>query len=343
MQLELSDDTLAVRDAFASFFTNEAPASVARDAEPLGHDPALWAKLIDTGAPAMGVDAGGGAGLGDLVVVAEQFGRSIAPVPLVEHQVALRLLDSVGASHLVDELVAGTEVATITLRPAVDGVSRLVPAGAVADVVVGIDAGNLVVARTEAPGAAPANHACAPIADRALADGTVLTDGADAQTAMTRALDEYRTLVAAAEVGIAGAALDIALEYVMDRHQFGRPIGSFQAVQHGLADLPGTIDGARLLTAKAAWAAELGAPGVIDVDDCEVTDFSTLATMAFVFATDVARTATDRSLHYHGGYGFSDEYDIQLYYRRARGWSFVLDSPGGECRRLADQLFGEVA
>ena len=54
--------------------------------------------------------------------------------------------------------------------------------------------------------------------------------------------------------------------------------------------------------------------------------------MAFLFAADVAAHATDRSLHFHGGYGFAEEYDIQLFYRRARGWALVLGDPGRECR-----------
>jgi alkylation response protein AidB-like acyl-CoA dehydrogenase len=99
------------------------------------------------------------------------------------------------------------------------------------------------------------------------------------------------------------------------------------------------IDGARLLTHKAAWASS---PGALDIDDNSIEDQVALASMAFVFASDVAVLATDRSLHFHGGYGFAEEYDIQLYYRRARGWSLVLDDPALECRRLADRLFGPI-
>ncbi len=66
-----------------------------------------------------------------------------------------------------------------------------------------------------------------------------------------------------------------------------------------------------------------------------MTDFPALAAMALVAAGEAAALATDRSLHVHGGYGFSEEYDIQLYYRRARALAFVLDDPARECRRLA--------
>ena len=62
--------------------------------------------------------------------------------------------------------------------------------------------------------------------------------------------------------------------------------------------------------------------------------------MAFVFNADGAAHATDRALHFHGGYGFAEEYDIQLFYRRARGWALVYDDPARECGRLADAMFG---
>ncbi len=146
-------------------------------------------------------------------------------------------------------------------------------------------------------------------------------------------------LLAATLAGVADAAMDLGVEYAKVRQQFGVPIGSFQAVQHGLADLPALVDGARLLAHKAAWAGDRDEPGHSDVDDNDITEFATLASMAYVFATDAAARSTDRSLHFHGGYGFSEEYDIQLFYRRARGWPLVLDDPGRECLQLADRLW----
>jgi alkylation response protein AidB-like acyl-CoA dehydrogenase len=335
MELGLTDDQRAIQEVFAAFFSKEAPPSVARAAEPLGFDRSLWQRLLETGAPGMSAPesaGGGGAGLSDLSVVAEALGRAIAPVPLVEHAVASRVLPDA-------DIVAGEAIATIALRPAgTDGVWRIVPAGAVADVVIGLDGDELVAVRSEAPGDGPRNHGSAPLADRSAraGDRTVL-GGA---TEFARAVDEWKVLTAATLVGIAGAALDMGVEYVLARHQFGVPVGSFQAVQHGLADLPASIDGARLLMFKAAWAGDGGGNGSLDVDFDDIDDFATLASMAYLFASDAATHATDRSLHYHGGYGFSEEYDIQLYYRRARGWSLVLDSPTNEALRLADRLLG---
>jgi alkylation response protein AidB-like acyl-CoA dehydrogenase len=335
VDLELSDDQAATRDLFTAFFAREAPTSVARASEPLGFDPALWERIREIGAPGMGAPTafgGGGATLGDLVVVAEELGRSIAPVPLVEHLVAARLL-------LSPDVLDGTSIACLAFRPATDdGTWRLVPAGAVADVVVGLDGEQLVAVRAAPPGSGPRNHASAPLADRSARVGDREVIGTRAE--FERARDEWKVLLAAALAGIADAALDLGVEYAKARQQFGVPIGSFQAVQHGLADLPALVDGARLLAHKAAWAGERTEPGRCDVDDNDVTDFSVLASMAFLFSTDAAARATDRSLHFHGGYGFSTEYDIQLYYRRARGWPLVFDDPGRECLRLADRLWG---
>jgi len=337
MELGLSEDQKVIGEVFGGFFTKESPASVARAAEPLGFDRELWVRLGALDAPGMGAPeaaGGGGARLSELVVVAEALGRAIAPVPLIEHIVASRALAA-------EDVVRGAAIATISLRPAAaDGTWRLVPAGAVADVVIGIDGEELVAVRSAPPGDGPRNHACSPLADRSARaeDREVIGDRA----AFDRAVDEWKTLTAAALVGIAATALDMGVEYVLARHQFGVPVGSFQAVQHGLADLPALIDGSRLLTHKAAWAADRPEPGVCDVGDNDITDAAALASMAFVFAGDTAIQATDRSLHYHGGYGFSAEYDIQLYYRRARGWSLVFDDPQKECLRLADRLFGPV-
>lgn len=320
VDLGLSADQEAVEELFSTFFAKESPPSVARAAEPLGFDRALWDRLAETGAPGMAAD---GASMNELVVVAEQVGRAIAPVPLLEH---------LAASRVHPDVADG--IATVALRPAADGVWRLVPAGAVADVVVGVDGDELVAVRNEAPGAGPRNHGDMPLADRPTAgDRRVLSPAA----AFDDVLADWQVLTAGALVGIAATALELGVGYAKVREQFGVPIGSFQAVQHGLATLPGLVDGARFLTHKAAWTE---GPGSLDTDDNAVEDRQALASMAFVFAADVAARATDTSLHYHGGYGFSEEYDIQLFYRRARGWALVLGDPAAECRRLADRLFG---
>ena len=334
VDLGLSPDQEAIAELFDGFFAKESPTSVARAAEPLGFDRMLWDKIVELGAPGMGSPVevgGGGASLGDLVVLAESFGRAIAPVPLLDHLAALAVLDDV-------DLVAGEAIAAVALHPtAPDGRWHMVPAGAVADVVLGVDGDELVAVRSDAPMAGLRNLGSMPMADRASGEGERRVVGP--ASAFAAVLDRWKLLTAAAQTGIADAALALAVQYVTERHQFGVPIGSFQSVQHGLADLPIAVDGSRLLTHKAAWALSTPGSGAIDWRHNDITDGPTLASMAWLFATEAALMATDRSLHYHGGYGFAEEYDIQMYYRRARGWSYVLGDPSQECLDLSETLF----
>src|SRR6185436_13342054 len=131
MRLDLGEDQRAIDEVFAAFFRRESPVAVVRAAEPLGVDPALWAQFAELGGPGMGAPeaaGGGGAGLGDLAVVADHLGQTIAPVPFVEHAVATRLLARFDL--LDDVIVSGRRVATLALRPAGPNGWRLVPAGA---------------------------------------------------------------------------------------------------------------------------------------------------------------------------------------------------------------------
>lgn len=343
VDLELTEDQKTVRDAFARFFADRCPVTVVREAEPLGHAPALWARLRETGAPGMGVPeklGGGGATAVDLVLLMGEAGKALAPVPLAEHLAATRALARTAAGSAAGwfaDAVEGNLVAVPALHPAVDGVARLVPGGAVADAVVGLDGDDLVAVRSDAPMTAPPNHACAPLADRSLRDGevaerVVLASGGEAHALHARMRTDWQLGIAAALTGLATRALEIGIAYTLERRQFDRPIAAFQAVQQGLADLVAPLDGVGLLTARAAWTDDEG----------DAAEAARLTSMAFLAATDVARNTTYRALHYHGGYGVTLEYDIQLHYRRARGWPLVLGDPDEEYLALADRLFGPV-
>jgi alkylation response protein AidB-like acyl-CoA dehydrogenase len=290
----------------------------------------LWAQLVAAGVPSIAVpeSAGGiGGGLLDVALGVEVLGRHLAPVPMVEHTVAARLLAALGA--VPADVVAASTIVTIALRPASDGVAALVPAGAVAEVVVALDDDELVASTSAAPGTPVSNLACAPLADRLLVDARALASGIDALRAHEQALAEWRALTASALVGLGHGALALGVDYVKQRHQFGRPIGSFQAIQHALADISVALDGAQLLARKACWALDARTPEAHD-----------LAAMALLFAAEHAQRASERVLHFHGGYGFMQEYDIQLYYRRAKGWPLVLDSVPRELARLAARRYG---
>ena len=134
--------------------------------------------------------------------------------------------------------------------------------------------------------------------------GEAVTGWATWSTVMTDAM----VLVAAQAVGAAEATHALTTEYAKERHQFDKPIGSFQAISHYLADGITAIDGARVLVHRAAWTRDEG------------RDVASLAPMAKLFATQTCRDVTGVAIQVHGGMGFTVECDAQLYFRRAKSW-----------------------
>ncbi len=365
MRTRYSEDQQAVQEVFADLLAHESTCEDVRAAEATcGFDRQLWDKLTAAGATGMAVSeeyGGGGASLVDLAVVVREWGRRIAAVPIVEHAVTTRLLAAVdgwdttpslretvhaakpgltpkitGSSttpnlrETVRAAVQGDILTTLTLRPPdADATARLVPAGAVADVVVAQHNDTLLMHRSDPPDSARPNTANLPLADRDLSQATVVASGQAARQVWERALAEWKALMAVACAGLAQEALDMGVAYVKQRHQFGVPVGSFQAVQHGLADAAVRVEGARLIAFRAVCTL-----------DAAAADAHRLAAMALLFASDSARFATDRVLQYHGGYGYSSEYDVQLYYRRAASWLLQLGEPALEISRLANSEFG---
>ena len=333
MRLTLSDGQEAVREAFAQLCRREVNSERVRAAEPLGFDPHLWALLAETGAPGIGVpeEYGGGGGLVESALVCAELGQRLAPVPLAEAAATARLLVRCG-SDLAAPAAAGSVLATTGFAPAREGLVSLVPAGAVADAVVALDGDALVLIRNlpapTPPTTSSRTLSCTPVADVALAvDRQVLVSGSEAHRVWSTARDEWLLLGAAGLTGLAEAALTLGAGYVKERRQFGVPIGTFQSIAHRLADAATAVDGSRLLVYEAAAA-----------HDARDGDAGTLSAMAFAFAAETAQAVTAASLHFHGGYGFMLEYDIQLYFRRAKAWSLLPGDPAEHLARIAGEL-----
>ncbi len=344
MDLSLDEMAQAAVAAAAAVCVSQTPPgrpSWARDAEPLGHDPKLWTELCSIGLPGLAVAeslGGGGADLLALTAVAQELGSILAPVPFNEHAVAVSLLAALHPGHPdLETAVAGDLIATIAPRVA-DGAALVVPAGAVADLVIGLDGDELVAVRSEPPRQALPNQGNLPIADRDLRSGdrVVLATGLAGRDAFATASSEWLTMVAAWLAGLSASALDIANRWVKEREQFGVPIGSFQAVQHGLADLPGPIDGATLLAREAAWSLVTGSRSTTGATGAQ------LALMALRFAADTAHEATARLVQYHGGLGVAEEHDAQLFYRRARAYPLVTGAPRAQLRELGSTVVREA-
>jgi alkylation response protein AidB-like acyl-CoA dehydrogenase len=358
VDLDFTDDQTALRGTLRTFFEKESSTAAVRAAEPLGFDAALWRKVVDLGLAAIAVPehlGGGGAGFVELAIAAECLGQSLAPVPLIEAAVTNDLIASLsdggsspdaGSSSsgepdarlesLTARAVAGELLATLALRPATGDLARLVPAGAVADLVAVLRGDELLLLRQPergpaTPGGAVRNLGALPLADCPIdtQDALVLARGPAAVRAYRRALSRWELLTGAALFGLGSKALDIGVDYVMQRKAFGVLIGTFQTIQHRLADNAIALDGARLLAYEAAWAQDENLPTA-----------DTSATMAFLFAAETAFKTTSEVLHFHGGYGYTLEYDIQLYFRRAKAWSLVAGDSRAAYARLAHRVFG---
>jgi alkylation response protein AidB-like acyl-CoA dehydrogenase len=344
MDLSFTDEQRDLRESLSAFFSKESTAERVRAAEPSGFDVGLWDKVAAMGLQSMSVDedlGGGGATLLDLVLTAEEFGRWIPPVPLIEAAVSANLLGRLGrsggtgpAQELMAQAVAGDLLVSLALEPLRDGVAKLAPAGAVADAILALDGEDVVAFRSDvgprSPLPVPLNLGTSPLADRGagIDERIVLASGSEAVEAYERARREWQVLMAGALVGIGQTALDMGSEYVQQRRAFGVLIVSFQTVQHRLADAVTDLEGARLLTYEAGWSTDEG-----------LENAAALSAMSFLFTSHVAFRIAAESLHFHGGYGYTLEYDIQLYFRRAKAWPLAYGDPGDGYQELAARLF----
>jgi hypothetical protein len=309
-----------------------------REAEPLGFDAGLWATMIDLGVIDMAAPAPDGVTLAALGVIAEQAGRYLAPVPLADAVVAARLLarcPSTDADALLARIGKGG-VIVVAAGDLAAGPGYLA-AGAVASVVIG-QVGDQLRAWDLGEDRLPLleNLGSMPLARAGLATlgrfpATVLAAGPQAGLLLSLARTEWQVLTAHALYGAGDRALAIGLEYTMQRDQFGRKVASFQAVQHRFADAATGLRGAQLLAYKAAWAAQ------------ETADGPRLAALALVCAGREAFRAASEALHFHGGYGFTLEYDIQLYFRRTRSWPLALEPQPATIAAAADLVAAACA
>jgi len=246
---------------------------------------------------------------------------------------AMRLLGVLGSApavDLVEEVLASGVPVTLTPRPAAGGDLDWVPAGAVVDLVVAIDGDRIVAVRGDQPVTSPGNLGSLPVAHRRVTGAAIeLARGPEALAAFAAAVREWRGLVAAQATGAARRALQIGVAYTTERHAFGVPIASFQSIAHRLADAACMVDGAELLVQKAGWAVDSADPRA-----------PALLQMAFCAALDAAERAVDDVLHFHGGYGFMLEYDIQLYFRRVKAWSLQDGDRSKALEHVADLLWG---
>ena len=333
------------------------PGAVRRLAEDgPGIDQRAWDVLArQVGLAGLGLpeDAGGLGGLAEVAAVAEELGRALLPVPFLSSTVLCgQVLAAAGASAALARVAEG-EVATlvaltrdavwdpadlaVTAAPAGDGWTV---DGTPAPVLEGAAAALLVVAATTAEGpdlflvdAAAADVVRVPTLDLSRAQARVtLTDApavrltvrGSADAVVRPALDVAAVALAAEQLGGASACLELTVAYVKERTQFGRPVGSFQAVKHTCADLLVLVETARSAVVRAV-AAEHG-------------DLNEAASVAQAWCSDAFRTVSAETVQLHGGIGFTWEHDAHLYFRRARADAVLLGSADYHRERIATVL-----
>jgi alkylation response protein AidB-like acyl-CoA dehydrogenase len=375
MDISLSEEQELLQGSARDFLQKECPIRLVRamEADDRGYDHNLWKQMGDLGWLGLVLPeeyGGSGATMMDLVVLLEEFGRALVPGPFVPTvvQVGLPLLwagDDQQKRAYLPKLAQGELIGTMawlepsaTSQPAaiettatpqgehyiLNGTKLCVPYAHVADYL-------LTVART-GTGATPADSITLFLIDAKSAGmtidklGTIADDhqcevvfnnvsvppsqvlGAPGKGwAIVEHVLQYGAVAKCAEmVGIAQQAFDISLTYAKTRVQFGRPIGSFQAIKHKLANMVLDVDGSRYVTYHAAWLLSEGLPAGREI------------AVAKAWTNEACRRVVKEGQQVHGGIGYTKEYDLQLYTRRAKAAEIAFDDSDAHREAVATSL-----
>jgi alkylation response protein AidB-like acyl-CoA dehydrogenase len=312
----MSEERDLLRDTVASLVEKHAnPEAVRRGMESeRGYDEKLWTLLCEqVGVAALVVpeDLGGAGGeIADAAVVIEELGKGLVPTPLLGTtlaELALLATDEPDGDAL-EALAAGASIGAVVLDPG------YVINGDVADVVIAVEDGKLT--RWTEFTAHPVTSMDPTRRLARLEPGATAALGVDPGIADVAAI-----LLAVEQIGAASRCLDLTVAYSKDRVQFGRPIGSFQALKHRMADLYVKVQSARAV-----------------VNDAVSAPSSTSAALARVSASEAFTAVAAESIQMHGGIAITWEYDIQLYFKRAHGSAQLLGAPRDFLRSLEAEV-----
>jgi alkylation response protein AidB-like acyl-CoA dehydrogenase len=365
MNLEFSEDQKFVQQTARDFLAKNAGLDVCRkvlESPTAAHDPALWKGVAEMGwLGAVVPEPHGGAGLGhlELVLIAEEIGRALAPIPFsTSVGVATEALLLAGSEaqkrRWLPRLASGELIATFafaegagdpdaaaletrlargklsgTKLPVLDaaeaGLAVVVARGARGPVLALVDLSGAGVEKTALGSFDPSRSVAKLVFHDAPAEP--LGDEAGGATLLDRVLDRAAVITGFEQLGGATRAFEITREFTLGRYAFGRPVASFQAVKHRLADLYAKIEIARSNGYYAAWALSTG------------NDELALAACSFrAAASDAFEKAAEEMIQLHGGVGFTWEYDCHLFYRRAKWLSAALGTPAAWREKLIQRL-----
>ncbi|MDT5088388.1 MAG: hypothetical protein QOG47_1095 [Mycobacterium sp.] len=325
----LTDDHQALQAAYRNFFKTHCSIETVRAAEETGFDKSLWERLCGMGATTMALPdsvGGDGATLVDLTLVAEEIGRSLAPVPWIDHVCSARLLARLGSVE--PDVVSGRQLVAFDAQHDNVPGPRLISTGSIADHVIVRDGEDVVRLGFDTRPTKVDNIGRLPMAWVDPADAgsrVVLASGPVGLVHYQRALDEWRVLMAAALTGLVEETMTIAAEFAKTRYTLGVPISTLQGISHPLANIAITVQGGRNLARRAAWFL-----------DNEPDERPELAAAAFVFIAEEASKAATMAVHVQGGLGVSAEAAATAYLVRARGWTLAGGDPAASARHIGE-------
>jgi alkylation response protein AidB-like acyl-CoA dehydrogenase len=330
-----SEEQLALRDTLRRLLTKESDPAAVRAATSTrsGFDRALWTRLCtDIGIAGLGIPerhGGLGAGLPELHIALAELGRALTPCPMLGSAVlaaqAILATGNDDAAHrLLPGIAAGTTIAALVspMSPVdgtLTGTAHHVLDAAVADVLI-------VATTTEAFEVDPAQPGVTiqrvPTMDPTRPLDTVRLDHATGRhlgpADLARLRDVACVALAAEQVGAARRCLELTVEYTRNRHQFGRPIASFQALKHRMADMFVLVETAES-AALAATTAE---------------DLPLAAAVAKTHCSEAFQAVAAEMIQLHGGIAITWEHDAHLYFKRAHGSAHLFGHPREHLARL---------
>ncbi len=364
MYFDLTDEQQAIKstahDFLAARYKSERIREIAESEH--GFEQSDWEEMAELGWPGLALpEEWGGQGLGvvELAVLFEEMGYALAPSPLLSNTVAGLALALCGSDEQRGRLLrplaegrlrgapalwdAGTPgaVGEFTMEARADGDSVvldgekvLVMDAAAADfLLVATSDGRRHVVECEAPGVSIAPSTSIDLTRRLYAvrfDGVSVAPEDSLPAAGPDYFDVFFRIcvaVAAESTGIAQRTMEMAVSYAKDRQQFGRPIGSYQAVSHRCAQMLLETENSRSTVYGAAWAA-----------DAEPESLPRIASMAKAYASDAGWRVPDASIQVHGGIGFTWEHDLHFFLKRGKANAALFGDAKWHRERVADAV-----
>jgi alkylation response protein AidB-like acyl-CoA dehydrogenase len=369
MEFDLSKPQKLLQQSARDLFARVCPAKKVRElmASDTAFDPKLWSAVAEQGWPGIHLsEAHGGLGLGivDLAVVGEEMGRACFPGPFLGTVWAATLVAEANAtSKYLKLLTAGESKGAVALLESdaswelpevrlqarqsgqgyqLTGRKSFVSDAGVADVIVCVARAGSDLALFAVPSSMPGvSIKPTPGLDQTrklyeitfegvtVGKDEVLAVGEAANRALVRSMQVATVLVCADMLGGMQWIMEDAVEYAKTRHQFGKPIGSFQAVQHMCADMLLWTESSRSAIYYAAWAL-----------DADPESAARVVSTAKAYASDASREVANRGIQVHGGIGFTWEHDLHLYYKRSKASEILFGDAGHHRAQLADLVFG---